>query len=43
MGGEYEEGKEERMVTWTGGGEHGQGVGVMVPPAISLNKLLLTL
>lgn len=31
-----------RSFTWAGGGEHGQGVGVVVPPAIPLNELLLT-
>lgn len=36
-------GEEESSFTWAGGGEHGQGVGVVVPPAIPLNKLLLTL
>lgn len=30
-------------LTWAGGGEHRQGVGVVVPPAIPLNKLPLTL
>lgn len=42
-GGSMRKGKKRGWFTWTGGGEHGQGVGVMVPPAISLNKLLLTL
>ena len=29
--------------TWTGGGEHGHGMGVVVPPAVPLNELLLAL
>lgn len=34
---------EEEDLTWAGGGEHGQGMGVVVPPAVPLNELLLTL
>lgn len=33
----------EKSFTRAGGGEHGQCVGVVVLPAIPLNKLLLTL
>lgn len=42
-GGSMRKAKKRGRFTWTGGGEHGQGVRIMVPPAISLNKLLLTL